>query len=124
MNYEEKKKYLESYKFLDIHINALLDEKQVWYDRALKIKRQFPSAECLRKVMSLEEEINYNIDCLVDLRRDINRNINKIDDEICKKILTLKYINMKTFEEISEQIGYSEKQISRLHKKAVLLLKI
>ena len=124
MNYEEKKKYLESYKFLDFHINALLEEKQMWYERALKIERIYPSAECLRKVISLEEEIDYNIDCLVDLRRNIYRIINKIEDETCKKILILKYINFKTFEEIAYQIGYCEKQISRLHKKAISLLKI
>ncbi|MBQ7128766.1 MAG: hypothetical protein IJO19_02120, partial [Clostridia bacterium] len=75
MNYEEKKKFLESYKFLDLHIDALLDEKKKWFDRALKIKQIYPTAECMRKVMTLEEEIDYNVDCLVDLRRNINKKI-------------------------------------------------
>lgn len=124
MTYGEKKVLLENYLTLDAEIDALINEKQKWYKRALKLKEDSQSVFALNKVISLEKEIDRKIDNLVDLRGAIYNSIEKLDDFMLKKILYLKYISGKTFEEIGEEVGYCTRQISRLHKKAIDMLNI
>lgn len=123
MTYEEKKKYLNCFSTLDAHIDALIKEKEKWYNRALSIKYTDFDVEnagnLLQKVTELEKEIDRNIDSLVDIREKITKDIGSIDDFTCREILFLKYISGIPFAQIGEKLGYSEKQISRLHKKAI-----
>ena len=67
MTYGEKKVLLENYLTLDAEIDALINEKQKWYNRALKLKLDSQSIFALNKVISLEKEIDRKIDNLVDL---------------------------------------------------------
>lgn len=123
MTYEEKKKYLSCFSTLDAHIDALIKEKEKWYNRALSIKYTDFDVDnvgnLLKKASELEKEIDKNIDALVDIREKITNDIGSIDDFVCKEILYLKYISGNSFEQIGEKLGYSEKQIGRLHKKAI-----
>ena len=45
--------------------------------------------------------------------------INKIDNENYKKLLTERYLNFKSFEKISNDIGYSMRNVYEIHNKAV-----
>ena len=124
MTYDEKKQILETYMILDAYIDELIEEKDKWYSRALKLNNSEDCKQATDKVCLLEEKINCKIDELVDFREKVNSAINEIDDLILQKILYLKYFKGKPFEKIGEEIGYCTKQISRLHKKAVDLLKL
>ncbi len=127
MNYEEKKNYLSCFSVLDANIDALIREKEKWYKRALSLKTADTDVdgrgnEILNKVIMLEKEIDENIDKLVDMRKEISEKIENIDDFTLKQILYLKYLNGLPFMQIGEKLMYSERQISRLHKKAINML--
>lgn len=131
MTYNEKKNYLSSFAILDAQINAKLKEKESWISRVLSLKSN--SRECfadvdsktiIEKIEQIEREIVKDIDTLVDLREEILSKIETLEDEVLKQILYSKYILGKPFSQIGEELCYCEKQIGRLHKKAVLGLEI
>lgn len=131
MTYNEKKNYLSSFAILDAQINAKLKEKESWISRILNLKSN--SRECfadvesktiIEKIEKIEREIVKDIDTLVDLREDILAKIETLEDEVLKQILYSKYILGKPFSQIGEELCYCEKQIGRLHKKAVSKLEI
>ncbi len=127
MNYEEKRKYLESFAYLDLQVEELLNEKRKWLNRALELTQSdcenvssaVHTNKILRKVDMLERKIDELIDQIIDKRTLIVERIEKLDDEALKLILFEKYINSRTFESISEEMGYCTKQIARKHKKAI-----
>jgi len=71
------------------------------------------------KIINYENMLNEDIDKLIDIKNDIKLFIEYVKSEELLSILTLKYLSFNTFEEIAEILNYSERQIYRLHKKAL-----
>ena len=67
------------------------------------------------------------IDChktdLFEILKQITNAIMKVENNIYKNILISRYINFETWENISQNIGYSYRQILRLHEKALRKVK-
>lgn len=124
MNYEDKKKFFGEYKLIESNINSLLEEKRSWTEKALGLNQVYPTSKCIDRVIILEKSIDDEIDRLIDLRESYITLIDTLDEEILKRIITMKYIELKPFERIGEEIGYCEKQIARLHRKALNLIDI
>jgi DNA-directed RNA polymerase specialized sigma24 family protein len=126
----EKIDYLKQYKNLDKYINHLLEECERLRTRAEKVtptltgmptggdgENQRELAIC--KLVDLNNEINEKIDQYVDLGRDIQATIDGIGDIHFRQLLTYRYIDGMTFEEIAVCMNYSWKQIHRLHSQAL-----
>lgn len=129
MTYNEKKELLNEFAYLDARINAKIKEKEKWYSRLLSLKSNsreegidVDSSEILNKVVSLEKEIDKQIDDLIDFRSKIVEKIEELPNPSYRHILYSKYILGIPFEKQGELSGYCSKQISRLHKKAVEML--
>ena len=73
----------------------------------------------IKKVMSLEAEIEKSIDLIVDMRKNIVEAIEMIEDFNCQQVLYMKYIKGLTFSQIGDELLYCERQVSRLHKAAI-----
>ena len=91
MNCEEKIKYLNQFSKLDAQIDALIKEKEKWYRRVLSIKKTDVdvdgSERMIKKVMSLEAEIEKSIDLIVDMRKNIVEAIEMIEDFNCQQVI-------------------------------------
>lgn len=122
MNYDEKKEFFANYKLLNSRIDSLLKQKEEWSEKALLIDKVYPTSKCINRVIELERDIDREIDRLIDLRKYIFSLINTLDEELLKRIIEMKYIEFKPFEKIGEEIGYCEKQVARLHRKALNLI--
>lgn len=72
------------------------------------------------KIVDLENEINCIIDKYRELRIEIVSKIERIDDEMQYQVLFSRYIERKTYEKIADDTGYSERQIIRIHKSALI----
>lgn len=81
--------------------------------------RQGAFDERYMKMIEQAEEINLKIDKLVDTKVRVSNEIDLMDDRVSRIILREKYINLKTFEEIAEILGYELSWIHRLHGKAL-----
>jgi DNA-directed RNA polymerase specialized sigma subunit len=71
------------------------------------------------KAVDLENLIQEDIDSFERLYSKIHRVIEAVDDDLCREILTLRYLCFKTWNEIAGILGYEERQIYRLHGKAL-----
>lgn len=70
----------------------------------------------LSKLYELEEKLKQLIDYQINLAEQIEL----LENPKEKVVLRYRYINSLTWEHISERTGYSKKQISRIHKRAII----
>ena len=71
------------------------------------------------KKLDLERRINILYERGKEIRREILSAIDELDDVRYAEVLELWFVNMLPLSEISEQLGYSERHILSLYKKAV-----
>lgn len=65
------------------------------------------------------DELNREWDALIDSRNRVKRTIAQIPDGQYRDVLNLRYIEALPWERIAVELGYSWRQVHRLHKKAV-----
>jgi predicted transcriptional regulator len=135
MTNQEKIKYLKQYKYLDLKINNLLDEKERWKTKAEKVtstisdmpngndgENQRENAMCM--MIDIDKEINNTIDKYYDLGKEIKKSIENIEGDELKVLLTGRYIIGRTFEQIAVDMNYTWRWIHKLHSKALERLSI
>lgn len=71
------------------------------------------------KIISLENEINTDIDDLIDLKREIVNLIKCIENPEYQTLLELRYLCFKTWEQIAVYMGYDLRYIHKLHSRAL-----
>ena len=121
------KEYLRQLRSLDILINAMQLEKERMWAMATRVNAPLndckvdtspdnsKNAELIIKVAALQDEINKQVDDYVDLRTTIIRQISEIEDMRYRTILTMRYIDRQSFQEIAEQMKYNLRWVKRLH---------
>lgn len=75
-------------------------------------------------ISELEEKLNKDLNELKRLQSEINKAVDEVKDVNCSLLLSKRYILMKTWEQIAEEMNYSVMQIHRIHKKALSLFKV
>ncbi|NLM05699.1 MAG: sigma-70 family RNA polymerase sigma factor [Tissierellia bacterium] len=93
-------------------------------ERVNKTKEKSPMENAIIKLLDLEREIDENIDELVDLKRKIMEIINSIESDEYRLVLEMRYLNFKTWEDISESLNYSYRQVHRIHGEALKMVKV
>lgn len=78
--------------------------------------------ELIVKKIEVEEEINRKLQESYKKLKEIERAIEKLDERE-KLLMRLRYIQGKDWMEICDEMGYSWRQIHRIHKKALDKLK-
>lgn len=72
------------------------------------------------KIIEMEQKIDSLIDEYVDKKNLIVSQIDCVENETYYEILFARYIEKKTFERIADEIGYSFRNTTRLHGKALV----
>ena len=124
------KEYLGQAYRLDQRINSKLEQVASLNELAMKCTSTLTGmprnpnhgtstmADAVAKIVDLQAEINRDIDRLVDLKREMVRLINAVDNTEYQTLLELRYLCFKTWEQISVDMGYSIQHIYRLREKA------
>lgn len=76
------------------------------------------------KIVDLEKELEKDIQRLTMLKIEINDAIENVPDVDCLLVLSKRYILMKTWEQIGEEMGYSLSQVHRIHNRGIELFVI
>ncbi len=76
------------------------------------------------RLVDLEHEINTDIDKLVALKRELAAFISQVDNQVCKMLLELRYLEGSTWEEVAEQIGYDLRSVYWLHGRTLQELEL
>ena len=67
------------------------------------------SMQTVDKIVDLQAEVDKEIAVLVDLIAEIHTKIEQLENPTERAVLTERYINVKSWEEIAEIIGYSDR---------------
>lgn len=126
------KQYLTQIKWLEDTLDARLDQIEKLRSIATKITTEYGGndrvksshsndklAVTIAKIADFENELKNDIDKLVVLQIDARRSIEQMDNEEYKLLLTLRYLNYMTWEQIAEQMHYTFQWIHVLHKRAL-----
>lgn len=72
------------------------------------------------KIISLENEINADIDYLIDLKSQIVNRIKHVENPEYQTLLELRYLCFKTWEQIAVEMGYDLRYLHKLHSQALI----
>ena len=120
------KEYLQSIRKKDYEILALEEavlRQETLLTRVTPILSDMPRggsdgdkmADGISKLVELRDKINAKIDAICQEKSIVMSNINKIHDSSYRTILYERYINYRTFEEISTMMHYSYFHTCKLH---------
>ena len=127
MSNEEKKKYLSGYRNACRRVSNLQEELDELRAVEVEAKRQQLSnvpggssrkkdlSDVIVKIERLQERIEKEQIKAVDKRLDIENTILNVTDERARKLLHLRYIELKTWESISVQMNCSYRWTLKLH---------
>ena len=123
------KEYLEQYRRLKIEIDSKTEQLEELREFAKSVSHSSGAGghagvsdkvgKTVAKIIDLENEISCQIDKLLELKKEIESTIAKVDDPVLRQLLTLRYINGRKWEQISNDLDYSRMQIHRLHENAL-----
>ncbi|MFN2939228.1 DUF1492 domain-containing protein [Lachnospiraceae bacterium YH-ros2226] len=71
------------------------------------------------KIITMEHEIDDEIDKLVDLKVEVRKQISLMEDARCRLILEERYLNGKTWEAIAASLNYTVRNVQILHGRAL-----
>ncbi len=116
------KEFLEQGLFLDLEIKT----KKVEIAKLDLLIREAEKGEAENKEVLIEElkgaieefsdVLIRDITRLVYIKHEIVTKINAVEDGRSRVLLSLRYLEFKTWEQIAEEMEYSSMQVQRIHK--------
>lgn len=125
------KEYLSQARYLDMRIDSKLAQVSSLNDLATKCtaamtgmphsssKSTSQMADTISKIVDMENEINADIDRLVNLKEEISRVINGVEQTDLRMILEKRYLCFRSWERIASEMVYDLRWLHRLHGRAL-----
>ena len=123
---EKKKEYLRQYGCALRAERAIEEEIQ-----QVRLDKMFPAlvqdgmphgsggnsdlSDFVVKVDELLADLKKQVEERITLRKEIVQKIERMEDETEKLVLRMRYIHLKSFEEISIELGYTYRHVIRMH---------
>lgn len=126
---EKKKEYLRRYHAAELAEREIREEID-----DLRMNKMFPAliqdgmphgsscGDLSAYAAQLDEllvELKDQMEKRIRIRREITRKIESMQDETEKTVLRLRYIRWLRWEQIAERMGYSLRNITKIHGKAL-----
>ena len=135
MTSQEKKEFLSRYLEILAEEKDIREEIAYWESKAQKVTASWSAVPSggkgsdkvqtgAIKVAELRESLIDKINQLAAVRIEIERAIGTVQDDTRRRLLRLRYIKGIGFNKIAEEMNYGERQIQRIHGKALLACKI
>lgn len=125
------KEYFEQALTLNKRINSKLDHLGTLREMSTKATitlsdmprssspNLYQMQDIISKIIDLEHEINRDIDRFVDMKREYMWIINEIRNPVFQLVMEQRYLCCRTWEKISEELGYEMRSLHRLHGEAL-----
>lgn len=117
---DNKKKDLEQNKELSLQLTGAPVGEKVTSSKVIEDK----IAEHIADIVDLEKEIADDVINLIKLRKNIISKIDILENPRHIELLYRKYVSTETWEKIAHEMGYTIRQIYRLHGDALKELQI
>ena len=126
---EKKKEYLRRYHAAELAEREIREEID-----DLRMNKMFPAliqdgmphgsscmdlSEYAAQLDELLTELKDQMEQRIRIRREITQRIEAMQDEPEKTVLRLRYIHWLRWEQIAERMGYSLRNITKIHGKAL-----
>jgi len=109
-------KLFAQYKPLQMETDAL---KASLGKLADEVKREGADKDLYITYLTLKADILSRVKRIMEIKKEIEEVIAKIDNPTLRTLLQYRYIGGETFEKTAELMCYEERHIYRLHKKAI-----
>ena len=130
MTNQEKKRYLERYRYAQMEIDRLKEEIYGWDVKACRVTPRNPGTAaggggedriqcCVDKIVELQNLLTEQLKNLVSLREDVERAISAVEDVRLRQLLKFRYIEGMKWEEIAVKMNYTYRNVIKLHGKAL-----
>ena len=128
---EDIKEYLSKVRYIDNEIDAKEEIKQQMRKRLTSVKatqyreidvqggERKTNEDRILEYIEYSENINELIDKLINRKMTVVEQIEQIDDGLYRTILTERYINNKSWEDVSKAINYGERRTLQYHNDAL-----
>ena len=125
------REYLSQAYRLDQRINSKLDQVASLNDLATKATSTLTGmprnpnratstmADAVAKIVDLQAEINHDIDCLVDMKRDIVTLVKAVNNTEFQTLLEKRYLCYMSWEQIAVDMNYSIHHLYKMHTLAL-----
>ena len=123
--------YLKQIKSMDAKINADIEElaslkalatkttSVLGGERVQSSGSQQKMADCVAKIVDMQERINVEIDRFIDYKQEARELLSECDSE-CITLISKRYFQFKTWEEIAVDMNFTYQWVSGgLHQKAL-----
>lgn len=131
MDYIQKKELLKSYGNIVDKLRSLQEQKSsimeiasspkaIVYDDMPKGNKQSDISDIMVKIDKIDKQIEQVKTELLNQKLDIESAIISIKDAIECDILRKRYLELKSWDKIYKEIGFSARDTHRKHKNAVL----
>lgn len=126
------KQYLRQVRRLDNRVNAKLEQVEVLRAMITRMTANLTTdkvqesnipdkiSTLICKIVDLEKEIINDINKLIDLKTKVMRKIDSIQNDDYRLLLTLRYLNFKTWEQIAVEMKFTFQWVHELHKRALI----
>ncbi|MDE6425395.1 MAG: DUF1492 domain-containing protein [Ruminococcus sp.] len=130
------KEYMSQARYLDERINSKIQQITSLNELATKCtstlsdmpknpnKTASQMENAIINIISLEEEINKDIDSLVDLKREIMRTIKRLSCTEYQILLEKRYLCFLSWEKIAVDLNFSIQHTYRIHDEALKKISI
>ena len=123
--------YLRRIRFLDKTISAKLEQIETLHAQATKTTsvlsdmprsggEQDGLAKTIAKIVDLKKGLRDEIEEYIELKEEAIKLIDSMSDGRHRLVLTYRYINGKTWEEIAVEMHYTYQWVHRLHGQALI----
>lgn len=134
MTNQDKKRWLARYQEINKDIDQLLLEQSQLKDLVTRVTPNLSGMPrggggdsrqaAIAKIVDLERQIDQKIDALADLRQGIARVVEAMPNGNYRRLLNLRYIAGKRWEEIALIMGYDYSWVIKMHGRALDILQI
>ena len=111
---KSKLEQLESLRALALKCTASSDGERV---SASSDPKKFEGV--MVKIIDMETEISDDIERLVDIKKEISKSIATVESTAHRLLLEYRYILCKTWVDIADELGYTERAIFIMHGKVL-----
>lgn len=132
----DAKTYLKRIKLYDTHIDNKIAEVDRLEAMATKItqtlrddagggsRSQDKIGDAAARIIDLKRELNRDIDCFVDMKREIKVIVDKVDDANQLSVIYKRYFLYETFEQIACEMNMTFRNVCYIHGKALEAVEI
>lgn len=123
------KEYLGQIRNLDRRITAKIEEKEAVKGvlervtsslrERVQISQRNTFEDAAAKLADLEDDIGEEINRFIAMKTMITRQIDCVPDNLYATLLSKRYLSMKTWEEIADDLNYDLRTVYKLHDKAL-----